>query len=132
MAIDFARGACVWNQGKYKDYVMTEDVSTTILARSDSANAVLIGVRVLGNYMNVEKGQGGKVVDINGIAPTVTENHGQVTGVVIEVGHLESGTGKHQSNTVVGENGICPALTTIQGGTQQVKVLVTNDEGENR
>lgn len=86
-------------------------------------------VRVYGNYMCVQKTQGGKVVDVNGIAPTVTENHGVVTGVVVQVGHLESGTGRHQSNTVYSPTGISPALTTIEGGgTQQVKVLVTEDE----
>ena len=126
-------------------------------------------VLVYGNYVNVEQGQAGKVVDSSGIAPAVTENHGQVTGVVVEqtldickgvrlwgggfpdvvmkediagaitaqstfnfnsvvLGYLEHGTGQHQSNTVYDPIGICPALTTIEGGgTQQVKILVENE-----
>ena len=42
-----------------------------------------------------------------------------------ELGFMDSGTGKHQSNTVYDEKGICPNITTIQGGgTMQIKVLV--------
>lgn len=48
---------------------------------------------------------------------------------VIKVGYIEHGTGQHQSNTVVSEKGLCPAITTLQGGTQQIKILVeTNDK----
>ena len=104
MKIEFARGACVWDQGKYKDYIATDDIATAILARSDSANAVLIGMRV------------------------DEPNEVQAVGAVVELGHLESGTGRHQSNTVYDTSGLSPALTTIQGGTQQVKVLVREDE----
>lgn len=43
------------------------------------------------------------------------------------LGYIEHGTGQHQSNTVTSVNGVTPALTTLQGGTQQIKILV----GEN-
>ena len=46
---------------------------------------------------------------------------------VIYLGYIEHGTGQHQSNTVASINGVSPALTTLQGGTQQIKILV----GEN-
>jgi len=39
------------------------------------------------------------------------------------IGFYDNGTGKHQSNTVYCRKGIIPALTTLQGGTQQIKVL---------
>ena len=42
---------------------------------------------------------------------------------VFELGFYNSGTGKHQSNTVYSGKGICIALTTLQGGIQQIKVL---------
>lgn len=43
---------------------------------------------------------------------------------MIEIaGFFNSGTGRHQSNTVYKPRGIIPALTTIDGGTQQIKVL---------
>lgn len=46
---------------------------------------------------------------------------------VIYLGYIEHGTGQHQSNTVTSVNGVSPALTTLQGGTQQVKILVSED-----
>lgn len=39
------------------------------------------------------------------------------------IGFYDNGTGKHQSNTVYDYKFIIPALTTIDGGTQQIKVL---------
>jgi DNA (cytosine-5)-methyltransferase 1 len=41
---------------------------------------------------------------------------------VSEVGFMDSGTGKHQSNTVYSEEGCSPTITTLQGGTQQIKI----------
>lgn len=46
---------------------------------------------------------------------------------VIYLGYIEHGTGQHQSNTVTSVNGVSPALTTLQGGTQQIKILVGED-----
>lgn len=43
---------------------------------------------------------------------------------VKQVGFMDNGTGKHQSNTVYDENYVCPSITTIEGGgTQQIKIL---------
>lgn len=40
-----------------------------------------------------------------------------------QLGFMDNGTGKHQSNTVYGENALCPNITTIEGGgTQQIKI----------
>ena len=50
---------------------------------------------------------------------------------VIYLGYIEHGTGQHQSNTVTSINGVSPALTTLQGGTQQIKILVSKDEYKN-
>lgn len=42
---------------------------------------------------------------------------------VRDLGFMDNGTGKHQSNTVYSENGLSPNITTIDGGgTQQIKV----------
>ena len=54
----------------------------------------------------------------------------KIVNKVIEVGYMDSGTGKHQSNTVISPKGLSPAITTLQGGTQQIKVLVKEDERE--
>ena len=43
---------------------------------------------------------------------------------VQQIGFLDNGTGQHQSNTVYNEKGLCPNITTVNGGgTQQIKVL---------
>ena len=40
-----------------------------------------------------------------------------------QLGFMDNGTGKHQSNTVYDENALCPSITTIEGGgTQQIKI----------
>ena len=57
------------------------------------------------------------------IARTIKANKADLAVVMKEVGYIDNGTGKHQSNTVYDENGLSPALTTIHGGTQQIKVL---------
>ena len=54
---------------------------------------------------------------------------------VVYLGYIEHGTGQHQSNTVTSVNGVSPALTTLQGGTQQIKILVCKDgykKGDNK
>lgn len=51
---------------------------------------------------------------------------------VIELGYIDNGTGKHQSNTVISTKGLSPAITTLQGGTQQIKILVRSDNGSKK
>ena len=51
----------------------------------------------------------------------------------VQLGFLDSGTGKHQSNTVYDEKSLCPNITTIDGGgTQQIKIAtdVINKVGQ--
>ena len=71
-----------------------------------------------------------------GICPTLRAN--KTSSGVIEVmadvnvigsleakqlGFIDNGTGKHQSNTVYDENALCPNITTVEGGgTQQIKI----------
>ena len=44
--------------------------------------------------------------------------------VANELGFINNGTGKHQSNTVFGTDGIAPTVTTVlKGGTQQIKIV---------
>ncbi len=41
-----------------------------------------------------------------------------------QLGFMDNGTGKHQSNTVYDENALCPNITTVEGGgTQQIKIV---------
>lgn len=40
-----------------------------------------------------------------------------------QLGFMDNGTGKHQSNTVYDENALCPNITKVDGGgTQQIKI----------
>lgn len=42
---------------------------------------------------------------------------------VKELGYIDNGTGKHQSNTVYDTDNLSPAITTVKdGGTQQIKI----------
>ena len=42
-----------------------------------------------------------------------------------ELGYLENGTGKHQSNIVWDIASTSPTITTVEGGgTQQIKILI--------
>ena len=56
-----------------------------------------------------------------------SEREGLKTIEVKQLGFMDNGTGKHQSNTVYDENALCHNITTIQGGgTQQIKILSDN------
>lgn len=50
---------------------------------------------------------------------------------LLEKGFYDSGTGKHQSNTVFSAKGLCPTITTIRGGgTIQIKILRKLDKAD--
>lgn len=68
-----------------------------------------------------------RIYDVGGCSPTLsTMQGGNQEPKILEVkqlGFMDNGTGKHQSNTVYDENAICPNITTVEGGgTQQIKV----------
>lgn len=61
-----------------------------------------------------------------GCSPTLSTMQGgnqEPKILVNQLGFIDNGTGKHQSNTVYSENGLSPNITTIEGGgTQQTKI----------
>ena len=61
-----------------------------------------------------------------GCSPTLSTMQGgnqEPKILVKELGFMDNGTGKHQSNTVYSENALSPNITTVEGGgTQQIKV----------
>lgn len=92
-------------------------------------------VKVIGDLFE-DNGHGsmaGRVYDTDGQCPALGASHFQQIKYILdkknvsevkELGFMDNGTGKHQSNTVVDENGLAPTITTINGGgTQQIKVL---------
>lgn len=68
-----------------------------------------------------------RIYDVGGCSPTLsTMQGGNQEPKILEtkqLGFMDNGTGKHQSNTVYDENALCPNITTIEGGgTQQIKI----------
>lgn len=68
-----------------------------------------------------------QTLEVNGNGTTNCLTSVQKDNLVLEkpvqLGFLDSGTGKHQSNTVYDEKSLCPNITTIDGGgTQQIKI----------
>lgn len=87
-------------------------------------------VKVIGqmdNTMDHTFESSNRVYDVGGIAPTMnTCGCGGLQPKILEtrqLGFMDNGTGKHQSNTVYDENALCPNITTVEGGgTQQIKI----------
>lgn len=72
-----------------EDYIETKDnTSPCLTTRPDT-----LGVVVVGNY-SPSGHNASRVVDPNGLAPTVMENHGTVTGVVVKDKNLWTDTQK--------------------------------------
>ena len=68
-----------------------------------------------------------RIYDVGGCSPTLsTMQGGNQEPKILEakqLGFMDNGTGKHQSNAVYDENALCPNITTVEGGgTQQIKV----------
>lgn len=68
-----------------------------------------------------------RIYDVRGCSPTLsTMQGGNREPKILEVkqlGFMDNGTGKHQSNTVYDENALCPNITTVEGGgTKQIKI----------
>lgn len=118
------------------------DVAHTLMARDYKGfgNQSMTGViepsiEVLGHYMPSGH-EASRVVDADGIAPTVKENHGTVTAIVepkiIKVGQLDSSF--DQSGRVYSAEGIAPTVMSNSHGTTSgrytsPKILV--DENQN-
>ena len=91
-------------------------------------------IKVVGNYMPSNH-DASRVVDIDGIAPTVKENHGTVTAIaepqIIKAGQLEGAF--DQSGRVYDPNGIAPTIMSnshgkTSGGYTSPKVIVEEPE----
>ena len=72
-------------------------------------------------------GERGIVYSTKGIAGALSATQYKDATKIMEepkpIGFIDHGTGKHQSNTVFDTNGIAPSVTTIDGGTQQIKIM---------
>lgn len=87
---------------------------------------IMADVNVLGS-LEAKFESTNRIYDVGGCSPTLsTMQGGNQEPKILEVkqlGFMDNGTGKHQSNTVYDENALCPNITTVDGGgTQQIKV----------
>lgn len=92
-----------------------------------------VRIKTVGNY-SPSGHDASRIVDINGLAPTVKENHGTVTAIaeptIKQMGQLY-GTEKEpnpQAGRIYDAEGISPTLDTCSGGNRQPKVVVSMRE----
>lgn len=106
------------------------DIAHTVKSRNDMAVVEKNGpqIEILGNYTKSNH-DATRIVSPDGLAPTVRECHGSVTAVAVEndakinvLGMLDT-NGIDQSKRVYDVDGLCPTITTMQGGNMQPKII---------
>lgn len=110
----FQKGIIVWG------------VSRCVKAEKHDLGVVMADVNVLGS-LEAKFESTNRIYDVGGCSPTLsTMQGGNQEPKILEsrqLGFMDNGTGKHQSNTVYDENALCPNITTVEGGgTQQIKI----------
>lgn len=103
-------------------------ICPTLRANKTSSGVieVMADVNVIGS-LEAKFESTNRIYDVGGCSPTLsTMQGGNQEPKILEakqLGFMDNGTGKHQSNTVYDENALCPNITTVEGGgTQQIKV----------
>lgn len=102
-------------------------ISRCVKAEKHDLGVVLMSeVKVIGSLESKFESTN-RIYDVGGCSPTLsTMQGGNQEPKILEtkqLGFMDNGTGKHQSNTVYDENALCPNITTVEGGgTQQIKV----------
>ena len=113
-----------------KKRIQMKDVCDTLLARDwkdPKCVQVEDSIKIVGNYMPSNHDTS-RVVDIDGIVPTVKENHGTVTAIaepnIIKVGQASSEGS--QSGMVYHPDGLAPTLTDYAKFCDNVNSHVIN------
>ncbi len=108
--------------------VLRGEICPTLRANKTSSGVieVMADVNVIGSLESKFESTN-RIYDVWGCSPTLsTMQGGNQEPKILEakqLGFMDNGTGKHQSNTVYDENALCPNITTVEGGgTQQIKV----------
>ena len=100
-------------------------IARCVKAEQHDLGVIMADVNVLG-YLEAKFESINRIYDVRGCSPTLSTMQGgnqEPKILVKELGFMDNGTGKHQSNTVYSENGLSPNITTIEGGgTQQIKI----------
>lgn len=108
--------------------VLRGGICPTLRANKTSSGVieVMADINVIGS-LEAKFESTSRIYDVGGCSPTLsTMQGGNQEPKILEakqLGFMDNGTGKHQSNTVYDENALCPNITTVNGGgTQQIKV----------
>lgn len=108
--------------------VLRGGICPTLRANKTSSGVIEImaDINVIGS-LEAKFESTSRIYDVGGCSPTLsTMQGGNQEPKILEakqLGFMDNGTGKHQSNTVYDENALCPNITTVNGGgTQQIKV----------
>lgn len=101
-------------------------IARCVKAENHDLGAIMADVNVIGS-LEAKFESTNRIYDVGGCSPTLsTMQGGNQEPKILEVkqlGFMDNGTGKHQSNTVYDENALCPNTTTVEGGgTQQIKI----------
>lgn len=122
-----------------------DDLSNTITTvQKDNLIMEVEQCKVLGGLSDEMKSNNGtqyyqqdRVYSVGDVAmcipsnlPGGSYNYAVDTSGIKQVGYLENGTGQHQSNTVYSTDSLSPTIATLQGGTQQIKIMDGEDMSE--
>lgn len=111
---------------RFQKGIISGGISRCVKAEKNDLGVVMADVNVLGS-LEAKFESTNRIYDVGGCSPTLsTMQGGNQEPKILEakqLGFMDNGTGKHQSNTVYDENALCPNITTVEGGgTQQIKV----------
>lgn len=101
-------------------------IARCVKAENHDLGVIMADVNVIGS-LETKFESTSRIYDVRGRSPTLSiMQGGNREPKILEVkqlGFMDNGTGKHQSNTVYDENALCPNITTVEGGgTQQIKI----------
>lgn len=101
-------------------------IARCVKAENHDLGVIMADVNVIGS-LSAKFESTSRIYDVRGCSPTLsTMQGGNREPKILEVkqlGFMDNGTGKHQSNTVYDENALCPNITTVEGGgTKQIKI----------
>jgi DNA (cytosine-5)-methyltransferase 1 len=100
-------------------------ISRCVKAEKHDLGVIMADVNVIGS-LDAKFESTNRIYDVGGSSTLSTMQDGNQEPKILEskqLGFMDNGTGKHQSNTVYDENALCPNITTVEGGgTQQIKV----------
>lgn len=101
-------------------------IARCVKAENHDLGVIMADVNVIGS-LQAKFESTSRIYDVRGCSPTLsTMQGGNREPKILEVkqlGFMDNGTGKHQSNTVYDENALCPNITTVEGGgTKQIKI----------